>query len=86
MEFNSGFKGLIACERLYDPRSRYSAPVQIGSGAHPASCTMGAESLPAVKWPGRGVDQPPQSIAEVKERVTLYILPPSPGPSWPVLG
>ena len=38
--------------------------------------TMGTESLPAVKWPGRRVDHPPQSSAEVKERVMLYILPP----------
>jgi hypothetical protein len=30
-------------------------------------------SLPAVKWPGRGVDHPPTSSVEVKERVELYI-------------
>ena len=34
--------------------------------------------------PGRGVDHPPQSSAEVKERVELYLYAPS-GPSWPVL-
>jgi hypothetical protein len=34
---------------------------------------------------GRGVDYPPPSIAEVKERVELYLYSPS-GPSWPVLG
>ena len=38
-----------------------------------------------VKRPGRGVDQPPPSGAEVKETVQLYIYSPS-GPSWPVLG
>ena len=38
-----------------------------------------------VKRPGRGVDHPPTSSAEVKERVELYIYSSS-GPSWPVLG
>jgi hypothetical protein len=28
---------------------RFSAPVQIGPGAHPASCTMGTRSFPEVK-------------------------------------
>jgi len=28
---------------------------------------------PGVKWPGRGVDHPPPSSAEVKERVELYL-------------
>jgi hypothetical protein len=37
---------------------RYSAPVQTGPGAHPASCTMGTGSLPGVKRPGRDVDHP----------------------------
>ena len=32
----------------------FSAPVQTGPGAHPASCTMGTESFPEVKC-GRGV-------------------------------
>ena len=38
-----------------------------------------------VKRPGRGVDHPPPSSAEVKERVQLYLYSPS-GPSWLVLG
>ena len=38
-----------------------------------------------VKRPGRGVDHPPPPSAEVKERVELYLYPPS-APSWPVLG
>ena len=42
-------------------------------------------SFPGVKRPGRGVDQPPPSSAEVKERVELYLYSPS-GPSWHVLG
>jgi hypothetical protein len=54
-------------------------------GAHPATCTMGTGSFPGVKGPGRGVDHPPPSSANVKERVELYLYSPS-GSSWPVLG
>ena len=46
---------------------------------------MGTGSFPGVKRPGRGVDQPPKSIVEVKERVELYLYSRS-GPSCPVLG
>ena len=46
---------------------------------------MGTESFPEIKRPGRGVDHPPLSSAEVKEIVKLYIYSPS-GPPWPVLG
>ena len=38
--------------------ARFSAPVQTGPGAHPASYTMGTGSLPGVKRPGRGADHP----------------------------
>ena len=66
--------------------ARFSAPVQTCPGAHPASCTMGTESLfGEVKRPRRGVNHPPPSSAEIKERVELYIYSPS-EPSWPVLG
>ena len=34
--------------------ARFSAPVQTGPGAHPASCTTGTGSFPGVKS-GRGV-------------------------------
>ena len=34
--------------------ARFTAPVQTGPGAHPASCTMGTGSFPVVKS-GRGV-------------------------------
>jgi hypothetical protein len=37
---------------------------------------MGTGSLPGVKRPGRGVDHPPASSAEVKERVKVYIYSP----------
>ena len=52
--------------RVSDPGggARFSVPVQIDPGAHPASYTMGAGSLP-----GRGVDQSPPSSTDVKERV-----------------
>jgi len=63
----------------------FSAPVQTGSGAHPASYTMGTGSFPGLKPPGRDVDNPPPSSAQVKERVGLYLYFPS-GLSWPVLG
>jgi hypothetical protein len=50
--------------------ARFSAPVQTGPGAYPATCTMGTGSFPRVTRPGRGVDHPPPSRAEViKERV-----------------
>jgi hypothetical protein len=45
--------------------ARFSAPVQTGPGAHPASRTMGSGSFPEVKRPGRGVDHPPSSSAEI---------------------
>jgi len=53
--------------------SRFSALVQNGPGPHPASYTMGTVSFPGVKQPGRGVDHPPPSSAEVKEGVELYL-------------
>ena len=66
-------------------RTRFSAPVQTGPEAHPASYTMGTGSFPGVKRPGRDVDHPPAYCAEVKERVELYLYPTS-GPSWSIIG
>ena len=40
-------------------------------------------SLPGVKRPGRGVDYPPPSSAEVKERVALYLYSCPDGPCSP---
>jgi len=65
--------------------ARFSAPIQTGPGAHPTPFTMGTRSFPGVKWPGHGVDHPPPSSAEAKERVELYLYSTS-GPSWPVIG
>jgi hypothetical protein len=45
--------GEISRTRLTDP------------GVNPASCTMGTGSFPGVKRPGRGVDHPLPSSAEV---------------------
>jgi hypothetical protein len=39
--------------------ARFFAPVQTDSGAHSASCAMGAGSFPGVKRPGRGTRHPP---------------------------
>ena len=41
--------------------ARFSAPVQTGPGAHPASCTMGTGSFPGVKR-GRGVRLTPHPL------------------------
>ena len=65
--------------------ARFSAPVQTGPGAHPASCTTGTGSFPWGKRPGPGVDYTHPSSAEVKGRVQLYLYSPS-GSSWSVLG
>jgi hypothetical protein len=66
--------------------ARFSTPVQTGPGAHPVFCTMGTGSPSREKkLPGRGVDHPHPSNAEVKERAELH-LSSSSGPSWPVLG
>jgi hypothetical protein len=64
--------------------ARYSASVQTGPRVHPAFYTRGTGSYPGVTRPGRAVDHPPTSNAEVKERVELYLYSPT-GPSWPVL-
>jgi len=56
---------------------RFSAPVQTGPGAHPASCTMGTGSFPGVKS-GQGVTLTPLTpfSAVGHERVELYLYSP----------
>jgi len=56
---------------------RYSAPVQTGLKAQPASYTVGIGSFLGVKWPGYGVDHPTISSTEVKGRVKLYFYSPT---------
>jgi len=51
----------------------------------PPTYTMCTGSFPGVKQPGRGIDHPPLSSAEVKERVGLNLYS-TLGPSWLVLG
>jgi hypothetical protein len=47
---------------------RFSAPVQTGSGAHPASYTIGRPGLyRRAKRPGRGVDHPPHLAPMLKK-------------------
>ena len=41
--------------------ARFSAPVQNGSGVHPASCTVGTGSFPGVKS-GRGLTLTPDLL------------------------
>ena len=83
--------GIATCYGLDGPGiesrwvARFSAPVQTGSGAHPASYAVGTRSFQGAKRPGCGVGYPPPSSAEIKERVKLYFCYPS-GPSCPVLG
>ena len=55
---------------------RFFAPIQIGPGAHPASCTMGTWSLPGIKS-GRGVTRPLTPFScRGHERVELYLYSP----------
>jgi hypothetical protein len=72
------------CDWLRDGRSgnripagmRFSAPVQTGPGAHPASCTMNTGSFPVVKN-GRGVTLTPHPFqCHCHERVELYVYSP----------
>jgi hypothetical protein len=51
---------------------------------HVPPYTVGSESFPGVKRPGRGYDHPPLSSGDVKERVDLYLYSPY-RPSWLVL-
>jgi hypothetical protein len=60
--------------------ANFSAPVQTGPGAYQASYIISTRSFPGIKKPGRRVDHPTPSRAEVNERVYLYLNSPY-GPS-----
>ena len=64
--------------------ARYSVPIQTGR-THPATYTMGTQSILQTRQPQQGTDHPPPSSTKVKERVELYLYSPS-GPSCLVLG
>jgi hypothetical protein len=55
---------------------RFSAPVQTGPEAHPASYTMGTWSFPGAKRPERGVDHPPHLAPKSKEEYSYTSTPP----------
>ena len=61
----------------------FSAPVQTGFGAHPASYKM--VSFPRVKRLGRGLNHPLPSSLQVKEKVAVNLYSHC-APSWPALG
>jgi hypothetical protein len=54
---------------------RYSAPVQTGPGAHPASYTMGTCRFPGVKLPGCGVNNPPHLTSRLKKEQSYTSTP-----------
>ena len=57
--------------------ARFSAPVQTGRGAHPASCTMGTGSfLGGKERPGRDADPSPPSSAVVMKWLSYTSTPP----------
>jgi len=63
----------------------FSAPVQTGLGAHPASFIMGSGSIPGVKRPGRGVNHPPHLAPRLKKEWGPYLYSLS-EPPWQVIG
>jgi hypothetical protein len=76
--------------------ARSPPPVHTGFGTHTVSYKMGTRFFfQGVKLSGHGVNRPPPSSAEVKERVELYLFSLSPSlslslslseTSWPVVG
>jgi len=49
--------------------AKFSAPFLTSLGVLPGSYTKSIGDFPEVRRPGRGVEEPPPSSAEVKERV-----------------
>jgi len=54
---------------------RFSAPIQTGPGAHPASYIMGTGSSPGVRGSGRGVDHPPHLAPMLKKEQSYTSAP-----------
>jgi hypothetical protein len=65
--------GIVTCYGLDGPgiesrwRARFSASVQTGPEAHPASYTVCTGSFPEVKRPGLGDDHPPHLAPRLKK-------------------
>jgi hypothetical protein len=55
--------------------ARFSALVQTGPGAHPASCTMGTGSFPGVKRPGLGAGHPHLLAPRARECILYFWFP-----------
>ena len=67
--------------KVWESEEKKKKSVAESIGQYMSECIF-----PGVKWKGRGADHPPQTKAEIKERVELYLsLYPNwaPGPSWP---
>jgi len=59
--------------------ARFSAPVQTGLGAHPASYTMDTVSFPGEKRPWRGVGHPPHLGPRLRKEYSYTSTPPPQG-------
>ena len=55
--------------------ARFSAPVQTGPEAHPASCTTGTWSFLGVKRLGGGFDHPPHLTPRLKKEYSYTSTP-----------
>jgi len=55
--------------------ARFSAPVQTGLGAYPASYTIGTGSFPGEKRLGRGVDHLPHLALRLKKEQSYTSTP-----------
>jgi hypothetical protein len=54
--------------------ANFSAPVQTGPAAHPASYTMDTKSFPGFKQPGRGFKHPPHIAPRLKKNRAIPLL------------
>ena len=61
MSYTLVFVGQVVSGYRIPVGAKFSAPVQTGPGAHPASCRMGTGSFPGVKS-GGGVKLPPHPL------------------------
>jgi len=68
-----GLDGPVIESRL---GAKYSAPVQTGPGAHPATYTMGTGSFPGLKRPVRYVGHPPHLAPRLKKEKSYTSTPP----------